>query len=136
MTIAPYPDRPTEGVLQINASMSAGSALDAATTTCTNGTVIGSGAAAGSWGYGIQPCSSVELTRHLERILKDGDNTIDLEVNMYYAVYVSICVLSVLTVMCQAMFGMYVSLSPPGFTSNPLLHHICPTLPHLPPHAK
>jgi hypothetical protein len=96
MTIAPYPDRPTEGVLQINSSMSAGSALDAATSTSTGG--IGSGAAAGSWGYGIQPCSSVELTRHLERILKDGDNTIDLEVNMYCAVYVSICVVSVLTV--------------------------------------
>ena len=94
MTIAPYPDRPTEGVLQINSSMSAGSALDAATATATST----GGTAAGSWGYGIQPSTSVELTRHLERILKDGDNTIDLEVNMYYAVYVSICVVSVLTV--------------------------------------
>ena len=68
--VAPYPDRPSEGILQVNACMSVGSVLNAA---CSSG--------AGGTGFGIYPPTSAELTRHLERILKETD-TIDLEVCM------------------------------------------------------
>lgn len=70
--VAPYPDRPSEGMLQINAAVSPG--------TCSE--AIGAGSAATSktgsmFGAGILPPTSSEIVRHLERVLKDSE-AIDL----------------------------------------------------------
>jgi len=124
--VAPYPDRPTEGIIQMNArsvvrvcvcvcvcvcvfrcrcvcvcvntglpltrahvhlshihihacSTSPGCIHDAATASATGYSSAAGSGAAGRGGYGICAPTSAEITRHLERILKDGD-TIDLEV--------------------------------------------------------
>jgi len=73
--VSPYPDRPTEGILQIDANMSPGAATDSATATAASG----SGSSGSVTGFGVSAPTSTEVTRHLERVLRDAD-TIDLEV--------------------------------------------------------